>query len=101
MNGFYLTLAQISSVVPCGNESGPSAATSCDLADFVLMIKNIINVLVLFSIPVTMIVLTWVGIMLLTARGSQEKITKAKGMAGKVLTGFIIILFAWFVVNIL
>jgi hypothetical protein len=88
-------------VVPCGNETGPEAATSCDFEDFIVLIKNIINVLIVLAIPATMIVFTWVGIMLLTAQGDSDKITRARGILQKVVTGFIIILLAWLVVHTL
>src|SRR5437868_2392441 len=88
-------------VVPCGNGRTADAAKECNLAYFVTMIQNIINVLVILSFPATMIVLTWVGILLLTSAGNENKITQAKTIAYRVIIGFIVILTAWLVVQII
>jgi hypothetical protein len=86
-------------VVPCGNEQGEAAAKSCDFQDFLTMIRNIIRAIIILSIPATMIVLTWIGVVLLTAQGDVGKITRSKIMAKKVIWGFIIVLSAWLVVE--
>jgi hypothetical protein len=95
-----ITHAQnIFNVVPCGNESDPQiAARSCTLSHLFQLINNVIKVLVILSFPATMIAWTWVGILLLTSGGDSGRITRAKGIAIKVLWGFIIILSAWLLV---
>ncbi|MBX4198285.1 pilin [Candidatus Parcubacteria bacterium] len=97
-------------IIPCGfnNAAEPSDfvsdeattdSTECDFADFITLIKNVINLLIVLSIPAVMIVLTWVGIILLTAQGDSGKITQAKSTAQSVVWGFVIILSAWLVVH--
>jgi hypothetical protein len=95
-------------IVPCGNtydeqgrERNPNdVANECGLDDFVIMVRNIINAIIIIAIPVTMIVITWIGILLLTAQGDSGKITRAKETLWKVVIGFIVILSAWLVVQI-
>lgn len=71
----------------------------CNFATFVKMIQNIIRAIIILSIPATMIVLTWVGVVLLTSVGNVSKIQYAKGVAWKVIFGFITILLAWLLVE--
>ncbi len=88
-------------IVPCGQSSDPNIATNCGLDHFIIVIRNIINALIILAIPMTMIVLTWIGIILLTAQGDSGKITRAKATLWKVVVGFIILVTAWLVVQAL
>jgi hypothetical protein len=84
-------------VVPCGGSGQPE----CNLALFVVMIGNIINVIIALSIPATMLVFAWLGVLLLISQGDISKINRAKGIAWNVMVGFIVILSAWLLVNVL
>ena len=81
-------------IVPCG-EDDPD---TCNLNQLVELIRRIINVLFAVSIPLSLIAFTWVGILLLTAKGNVGRIRQAKEIALKVLIGFIFILAAWLIV---
>ncbi len=72
---------------------------ACTLPAFVKLITNVINVLFILSVPITMIALTWVGILLLTAQGNTGKVTQAKEILWKVMIGFIFILSAWIIIH--
>lgn len=71
----------------------------CNFATFIKMIQNIIRAIIILAIPTTMIVLTWVGVVLLTSVGNVSKIQYAKGVAWKVIFGFITVLLAWLLVE--
>jgi hypothetical protein len=106
-------------LIPCGNTdgidtttgqplkytSGPKAGQpipageQCGMKEFIQLIKNVMNFLFLLSVPLSTISFVWVGVMYLTAQGNPSKIERAKGIAWKVLLGFIIICSAWLIVN--
>ncbi len=81
-------------IVPC---DGPE----CKLGDFITLIKNVINSIIVLAIPIVTIALTWVGILLLTAQGNTGKITQAKQIAKSVVIGFVFILTAWLIIQTL
>ncbi len=74
---------------------------TCDFPAFITLIKNVINSIIVLSIPIVTIALTWVGILLLTAQGNPGKITQAKQIAKSVIIGFVFILTAWLIVHTL
>ncbi len=92
-----------SGIIPCGN-TPPGAtleqinAEACDFNDFLQLGKNIINYLVLLSIPLAAIAFAWAGFLYITSGGSEGKIGKAKDIFWKVMWGFIFILTAWLIV---
>ncbi|MDQ3076665.1 MAG: pilin [bacterium] len=90
-------------IVPCDGvdttyEGGGTFGEECGLDDFIILIKNVINSIIVLSIPIVTIALTWVGILLLTAQGNVGKITQAKQIAKSVIIGFVFILTAWLIV---
>ncbi len=111
--------ATSSGLVPCGNVDGTDnegnplvypadhptkagqplpAAEQCDLKALILLIRNIINFLFIISIPIATMAFVWTGVLLLTSQGNPAKIQRAKGIAIKVLFGFIFIIASWAIV---
>jgi hypothetical protein len=105
--GFFVCLqtpqahAAIGSVlIPCGYEKpGTTQIDECDFNDFVVLIRNVVNYLVIFTAPLAVIAFTYVGFILLTASDNPAKRQKAKQIAWMVLIGFIIVLSAWLIVS--
>lgn len=78
-------------LIPC---NGPD----CTFDSFVQLGQNLINFLIVLSIPLTAIAFAWAGFLMVTSAGSEEKIKQGKAIFGKVLIGFIFILSAWLIV---
>lgn len=78
-------------LIPC---NGPD----CTFDSFVQLAQNLINYLIMISIPLTAIAFAYAGFLMVTSAGSEEKIKQGKAIFGKVLIGFLFILGAWLIV---
>ena len=86
-------------IIPdCGIIVDGKINKECDYNDFLQLIKNIINWLILFSFPVAALVFAWAGFKYMTTGISDQK-SAAKSMLVKVFIGFVIILASWLIVN--
>ena len=89
-------------LIPCnGTETtviNGKTVTGCTFDHFVQLGQNLINFLIVLSIPLTAIAFAWAGFLMVTSAGSEEKIKQGKAIFGKVLVGFIFILGAWLIV---
>src|SRR3989344_6443244 len=86
-------------IIPdCGIIVDGKINKECDYNDFLQLIKNIINWLILFSFPVAALVFAWAGFKYMTTCISDQK-SAAKSMLVKVFIGFVIILASWLIVN--
>ncbi|MDQ3014561.1 MAG: hypothetical protein M3Q73_01710 [bacterium] len=94
-----MTLEELTQKYLIKSEPSKTTNDTCNFGHLIQMIQNIIRAIIILSIPATMIVLTWVGVVLLTAVGNVSKIQYAKGVAWKVIIGFITILLAWLLVE--
>lgn len=73
----------------------------CDFEKLVQLGRNIMNFLILLSIPIATIAFAWAGILMLTARGNESQVSKAKEIFTKVLIGFLFVLTAWLIVQLI
>ena len=88
-----------SPLVPCGTlSSGGVVSNPCGWSDFITLLNNITNYLIILGAAFSAIAFGWAGFMMMTAGGEMSKIEKAKSIFGKVLVGFIIMLSAWLIV---
>jgi len=102
-----ITLAQQaahtpSGLVPCGAVSGflnILGATECGLCDLVQLFQNIINFLLGVTIPLSIALFAWAGVMYFAASGNPKQIIRAHKIFKSVLIGFIVALAAWLVVQ--
>lgn len=91
-----LALAQFpGQLVPC---SGPGDCNACAL---VTLGQNVLNLLVALSAFVAVLAFTYAGFLMVTAAGNEAQVTKAKGTFSAVAIGFIIVLAAWLIINLL
>ncbi len=74
---------------------------NCTWVDFLQLISNALTFLVLLSIPLATIAFAWSGFLMLTAAGSESKVSDAKEIFTKVLMGFIFVLTAWLIVKLI
>ncbi len=83
-----------SGLIPCGH----GVNDQCTFADLMALGRNIVNFLILLSIPLAAIAFAYSGFLLLTAGGDVGKRGKAKEIFVKVLWGFIFVISAWLIV---
>ena len=82
--------------VPCGGKG----QHECGYYDLMRLVNNIINWIIMISIPVAAGVFAWAGILYMTT-GIVGKKEEAKKMLWKVFWGLVIILSAWLIVTTL
>lgn len=85
-------------IVQCGNPGEPA----CDFNQLVGMAQRIINILMfVFAAPIATVLFAWAGFLYVTASADPSQVGKAKGIFMHVLTGLIIALGAWLIVNLI
>jgi len=77
----------------------PDCSPNCGYQDLLKLVNNIINWIIMISVPVAAGVFAWAGFVLMTSRDNAGKRSEAKEMIQKVFIGFVIILSAWIIVN--
>ncbi|MBY0473219.1 pilin [Patescibacteria group bacterium] len=97
-------------LVPCGavsssnysllNPSYYLQATSCNFCYFAKLIQNIVNFLVMVTIPISVGMFAWAGILFFTNAGNPKRIARARSIFRSVLIGFIITITGWLVVQV-
>jgi len=76
--------------VPCTND--------CGYQDLLKLVNNIINWIIIISMPVAAGVFAWAGFTYMTT-GIVDRKSEARAMINKVFIGFAVILSAWIIVN--
>ncbi len=76
-----------------------AGAPNCDFNDLLNLARNIIDFIIIVSIPAAAVAFAWAGFIMLTAQGSSSKISEAKGIFWKVLIGFLFVLSGWLIVR--
>ncbi len=76
----------------------PNGERECDFVDFIGQIDQLINDAFILAVPISIIVITYAGVKLMTSRGNSSAMSEAKKMLTKSITGFVIICAAWIVV---
>lgn len=71
---------------------------NCDFPSLLKLAKNVMNFLILLSIPVFGIIAAYAGWTMLTSGGSEGARDKAKQMFTKGIVGFLWVLGAWLIV---
>ena len=78
----------------------PQCSPNCGYYDLLKLVNNIINWIILVSMPVAAGVFAWAGFKYMTTGISDQK-AEAKKMLLKVFFGFVFILSAWIIVGTL
>lgn len=87
-----MNIANAAGLVPC---NGPD----CTICSLFVGIKKIVDFLTLdIAMPLAVIILIYGGVMLLTSRGSEEKIKKGKTALGAAMWGLLIVFAAWLII---
>ena len=105
----YAQAVGASGLVPCGAVSSTDylnpnyyiQATSCNFCYFAKLIQNIVNFLVMVTIPISVAMFAWAGIKFFTAGANPKNIAQAKTIFRSVFIGFIITISGWLVVQVI
>ena len=81
--------------LPINNEPGGG----CDLYDFLIFIKRIIEFLLWIAIPIGVAFIAYGAFVIITAGGSEEKFKKGKGIITAAIIGVAIGLASWLIVT--
>lgn len=82
-------------IVPCGGTSEPK----CSLCHLIIGIDNIIDFGFKILIGVALLGIMVAGIMYIVSTGNDQAMGKAKEMLKQILTGFVIVIGAWLLIN--
>lgn len=82
------------------NENTGDYDNNCDFNDLMALINKFINfILVTLATPLFALIIIYVGIMYLTAGGSENKVSSAKKIMQNAILGYILALSAWIIVK--
>lgn len=91
-------LAKTVGLVPCGPGTDDPV---CDVCDFFVMIKKIIDFMMIDIAPALALLLIVSGaVVMMTSGGSQQNYDKGKDIIFKTIIGLLIIFGSWFIINI-
>jgi len=76
----------------------PSCSPDCGYRDLLSLVNNIINWVIMISVPIAAGVFAWAGFIYMTTGVADQK-SYAKDMIQKVFLGFVAILAAWIIVT--
>ncbi len=89
-------LAFSAGLVPCGD----TADDPCKFNDLIDLIRIIVSFLMFkVALPLSAVLFSWAGIIMMTAGGSQDKIKQAKDIFLFVAIGIVITFAAWLIVE--
>lgn len=93
-------VSEAQGLVPCGLTA--NLFDQCQLCDVITLITNIIKFLIIdVAAPVATLLIAWAGIKLIVFGDSDGERTEAKQLLKDVIVGFMIVLFAWTVVQMI
>ncbi len=92
--GFFPGTADASGLVPCGGPADP-----CTLCHLITGMSGIILVIRNLMVFIGLAIITAMGIVYIVSGGDTKMMELAKSGIKSTLTGIVIILFAWFIVN--
>ena len=86
-------------IVPCGDVA--SGEQRCNACHLVALAQDIINFGVYLVVFVATLAIVWAGFLYITAGGNPGKVEAAHKIFATVITGLIIVLGAWLLVDLL
>ena len=73
----------------------------CGFEDLVDLARNVLAFLIFVSIMLAVAMFVYAGFVYVTAAGSEERIKQAHGVFKKVAIGFLIVLAAWLIIDMI
>lgn len=98
--GFGIVTCKGGLVTDAAKQGKPVGQQACGFPELILLIANIIDFLIFLVAPIiaTAVILV-AGWLIMTAGGSAENVTKAKGMFMKAVIGLVLAMGAWIIVK--
>lgn len=91
-------LALSQGLVPCSG----TADDPCQFSDFIDLISGIVSFLMFkVALPLSAVLFSWAGIVMMTAGGSEDRIKTAKDIFWWVFVGLVITFAAWLIVDLI
>jgi len=91
-------LAAAQGLVPCGREG----QEECGFRHIIILADTVIDFLMFnIAMPLAAASFAFAGFKFVAARGNTSQIEEARSIFGSVLTGFLIIASAWFVISLI
>ena len=88
-------------LVPCGNATDSTGATSCNICELAKLTQNMINFLLMLAIPIAAALFAWAGFLYFTAAVKPAQISQAHKIFSAVFIGFAIALSGYTIVQTL
>lgn len=85
---------------PIVPKCGGTFEGDCDVCDVMQLVRNLINFAISFAAIVATLMFVYAGFLYFTASAKQDNIKKAHGIFWKVFLGFVFILAAWLIVDV-
>ncbi len=82
-------------LVPCGTSTTPP----CTWCHLMQLITNVISFLIYIVIPLAAVMIVVGGIFIMTAGGSTERVSKGREIVTAAITGLIIALLSWLIID--
>ncbi|MBI2024491.1 MAG: hypothetical protein HYT03_00125 [Candidatus Harrisonbacteria bacterium] len=97
-----VALAQQSRFIPCEASLPPDGKVGggCDIHDFIVFLKNIINFTFYVAIPLAVIFIVWGAFVIMTAGGSETRFGKGKSIITAAVIGLAILFGSWLIVTV-
>lgn len=93
---FIPTFAFSQGLIPCTG----GATDPCNFNDFIDLIREVVNFLMFkVALPLSALLFSWAGVLMLTAGGNETKIKEAKDIFWWVFVGILVTLAAWVLVS--
>ena len=74
--------------------------TNCGWNELISLINRIIRFLITVAAVVVVLMIAWAGWKLVSARGNAQALGDAKSALGKAIAGFVLVLTAWLIVDV-
>ncbi len=78
---------------------GGGPTEPCTFCDALVVIRNIVTLLFEIAIPLTTVMIVWGALRLMLAAGSEENVRSGRTIITNAVTGLVISLAAWVIVN--
>ncbi len=80
-------------------DSDHNLTNACTFCDALVVIRNIISLLFEIAVPLAVLMIVWGAVRLMLAGGSEKNFGEGKTIMTNAVTGLVIALAAWLIVN--
>lgn len=94
-----LLWAQTLATTPTTKQLVPCTGTDCTWCHVILLISNIVEYLIYFSITAAAMSFAYAGFLLITNNGDRNRVTRATRVFRWVAIGFLVVVSSWFLVD--